>query len=387
MLSEAEASKGRPPLHPAPMSTAAPTSPVRLALVGLGGHGRTIQHAADAAPGVAVVGVYDPDEAEAALAAERFGVDAAVSYEALLATPGLDAVALTTPNALHRAQAEAAFARGLDVFVEKPIAHTLADGAAMIAAADAAGRVLFVGHNMRYGAPAAAARAALADGRIGTLVSFEVHFSSDTGTRLAPGSWRLRAADAPLLPVAQLGIHGLDLVHALLGPTASVGARARAVGLPAGAPGDVVDSVVALVALDGGVLGTLVSHYCTPVRFAWTITGTSGALDGTPHTLVVTSCDAAPETLVDVRGDGYESYVAEMAAFADAVRTRRTPESDGRSGLLALAVVDAMRTSVASGGMPVTVDVGRTTNDGRRTMGADAHDGAGARGGPTRGRV
>ncbi len=341
-------------MPPLPPSIAAP---VRVALVGLGGHGRTIQHAAEAVPGVEVVAVYDPDAAEASLAGERFGVAPSATYEALLATPGLEAVALTTPNALHRSGADAAFAHGLDVFVEKPIAHTLADGAAMVAAAEAARRVLFVGHNMRYGASAHAARTAIADGAIGKVVSFEVHFSSDTGTRLDAGSWRLRPGEAPLLPVAQLGIHGLDLVHALLGPTATVSARARAVAVPAGAHDGVVDSVVALVALSSGVLGTLVSHYCTPVRFAWTITGTHGTLDGTPHMLTLTQPGAAPVRLADVQDDPYESYVHEMAAFAAAVRTRETPESDGASGLFALAVVDAMRRSAATGGAPVAVDV------------------------------
>src|SRR5690606_22005509 len=98
-----------------------PSTSVRVGLVGLGGHGRTIQAAAEAAPGLTVAAVFDPDEGEAALAAERFGCAAAPSYEGLIARGDLDAVALVTPNAAHRPQAEAAFRAGLDVFVEKPI--------------------------------------------------------------------------------------------------------------------------------------------------------------------------------------------------------------------------------------------------------------------------
>ena len=337
-----------------PLATHHP--PVRVALVGLGGHGRTIQHAAEAVEGVKVVGVFDVDPAEGARGAGRFGCPAAPTYEAVLATPGLDAVALVTPNRLHRAQAEAAFAAGLDVLVEKPIAHTVADGAAIVAAAEAAGRVLMVGHNMRYAASALEAARRLAAGDVGAVVAVEVHFSSDNGRRLPAGSWRLRPEEAPLLPVAQLGIHALDLVHALVGPVEAVSAFARTVSTPPG----VVDSVVATLrlgagALGGGVLGTLQSHYCTPVRFAWTITGTDGALVGTPHTLVLERTGAAPEPLVDVREDGFESYVRQIEVFAEAVRTRVAPSSDGRSGLRALAVVEALAASAAAGGAPVRV--------------------------------
>ena len=151
-----------------------------------------------------------------------------------IATPGLDAVALVTPNKLHRAQAEAAFAAGLHVFVEKPIAHTLDDGRAMIAAAERAGRVLMVGHNMRYALSAKRARTMLTAGGLGDPVGVELHFSSDNGRRLEPGSWRLRPDEAPLLPVTQLGIHALDLVHALLGPIGTVSAFARTVTTPPG---------------------------------------------------------------------------------------------------------------------------------------------------------
>lgn len=341
--------------------------PVRVALVGLGGHGRTIQHAFEAA-GFAVVGVFDVNADEAALAAARFGCPAFSSYEALLATPGLEAVALVTPNRLHRAQAEAAFAAGLHVLVEKPIAHTTADGAAIVAAGEAAGRVLVVGHNMRYGAPARHAGALLASGALGEIVSVEVHFASDTGRHLAAGSWRLRPDEAPLLPVTQLGIHGIDLVHALAGPIETVSAFARTVAAPAG----VVDAVVASFGIGApsgplganrpgadrrgaGPLGTLVSHYCTPVRFAWTITGTEGHLFGTPHTLDHAHAGSAAETVVDVRADGYESYVALAAAFAHAVRTGEPPESGGAEGVLALAVVEAMQASAAAGGAAVDV--------------------------------
>ena len=325
----------------APEATAAP---VRIALVGLGNHGRTIQAAADAAPGLEVVAVYDPDDAEAQRSAEHFGCDTSPSYETVLETPRVDAVVLVTPNVVHRAQVEAAFAAGLDVFVEKPIANTVADGLAMVEAAEAADRILMVGHNMRYGEAIRWGKRLIDEGRLGEIVSVEVHFSSDTGMHLPEGSWRLRPDLCPLLPMMQLGIHGVDLVHQLVGPIERVFAQARGVTTPEG----VVDNVVASLELAGGALGTLVSNYCTPVQFTLRIAGTEGLLEGSPLIQTFTPRAGGEEPEVcDTSFDGFASYTAQMQAFAKAVQTHRQPETHGWASTQALAVVEAMTDSIA----------------------------------------
>ena len=328
------------------------TASVRLALVGLGGHGRTIQRAVAAVPALSVVAVYDPDEAEARAAAGWSGAAVAPSFEALLARDDLDAVALVTPNALHRRQAEAAFAAGLDVFVEKPIANTVADGLAMVRAAEAAGRVLMVGHNMRRSRAARRARTLIAAGRVGVVVSAELHFASEQALHLPASSWRLQPEACPLLPMMQLGIHGVDLLHYLLGRVETVQARALSVITPP----PVVDHVAALMGLSGAVSATLVSNYCTPVRFAWHVAGTGGTLAGTPHTFTVTDLAGAVVETLDDGDDPYASFVGQMGAFARAVRTRQRPETDGPGGVQALAVVEAMQQSLDRG-TPVDVPV------------------------------
>jgi len=332
-----------------------PSTSVRVGLVGLGGHGRTIQAAAEAAPGLTVAAVFDPDEGEAALAAERFGCAAAPSYEGLIARGDLDAVALVTPNAAHRPQAEAAFRAGLDVFVEKPIANTVADGRAMVEAAEAAGRVLMVGHNMRFGRAARAARQLLENGGIGEVVSAEIHFSADNVQKGTHKGWRFEPGGSPLLPMMQLGIHAVDLVHYLLGPIARVSAHARTVLAPPG----IVDTVTGLFATEDGLHGTVVSSYCTPDLFQVRLAGTAGllVLDWIPHRLTVLSRGSrteAPEIRDYSTHDG-EDLVLEMRAFAAAVHRRMPPETDGRVGLRALAVVEAMATSAHEGGNGVVV--------------------------------
>jgi len=337
--------------------------PVRTALVGLGGHGRTLQDACASAANLAVVAVYDVVDEELRAAAERFGCDASTSYDAVLDRGDVEAVVLVTPNHLHREQAEAAFAAGLDVFVEKPIANTCTDGLAIIDAARRSERLLMVGHNMRFSRATQKAREVLLDGRLGTVVNVEIHFSADNTRRLPADAWRLRPDQCPLLPVMQLGIHGIDLVHYLLGPIRNVHAVARSVTTSP----DVIDSVTAVFELDGGSAGTLVSNYCTQVLFEYRINGTEGTLRCTPH-----SCWFRSAEDTDGRGDGpaefydytehdRESYLLQMEAFGRAVRLGERPEIDGWDGLQALAVVEALQRSAAEG-MPKNVatwDVGR----------------------------
>ncbi len=322
-----------------------------MGLVGLGGHGRTIQTACAAAGNLAVASVFDVAADEARAAAVRFGCAAAPSYEALLARGDLDAVVLVTPNPVHRVQAEAALSTGLHVFVEKPLANTVADGQAMVEAAQAAGRILAVGHNLRFSRSAQWAAGVLAEGRLGRLVSVEIHFSADGTRRVAARSWRLRPDTCPLLPVMQLGIHALDLVHTLVGPIEEVSAFARSVTTPPGVP----DSVAATFRVAGGPMGTMVSNYCTQVAFEYRLAGTEATLRCTPHRAWFRT---AADT--DGHGDGPaeehdwtayegESYVRQMHAFGEAVRRGTPLQTDGLAGLHALAVVEALHRSSESG--------------------------------------
>ncbi len=333
-----------------------PIEPLNLALVGLGGHGHTIQRAADAAEHVNVVAVCDPAEPEVRTARERFGCEAPPSYEALLAHDDIEAVVLVTPNHLHRPQAEAALAAGLDVLVEKPIANTITDSLAIIEAAEAAGRTLMVGHNMRYGRATRRAQQALAAGRLGELVTFEIHFSADNTKRMPPDAWRLRPDQCPLMPVMQLGIHGIDLIHYLIGDIDEVYALARSVTTASG----VIDSVCATLRLGAGPTGTLVSNYCSQVTFEYRITGTEGTLRCTPHTYqfqatVDTDKDGfGPAETGDYTAYDLERWVLQMNAFATSVRQGTPPDIDGWAGLQALAVVEALQQSAAQG-RPVQV--------------------------------
>jgi predicted dehydrogenase len=96
-----------------------------------------------------VVGVYDPSPKVRFFVADEFGVAAFDTLDSLLALP-LDAVVIASPDALHKEHILAAFARGLNVFCEKPLCYGVADIDDVIAARDRAGKVLQVGYMKRF---------------------------------------------------------------------------------------------------------------------------------------------------------------------------------------------------------------------------------------------
>ncbi|TSE01329.1 Gfo/Idh/MocA family oxidoreductase, partial [Mesorhizobium intechi] len=96
-----------------------------------------------------ILGVYDPSRKVRAFVAEEFGLETFSDLDTLLAMP-LDAVVIASPDALHREQSLAAFARGLHVFCEKPLCYGAQDIDELIAARDRAGKVLQVGYMKRF---------------------------------------------------------------------------------------------------------------------------------------------------------------------------------------------------------------------------------------------
>ncbi len=93
--------------------------------------------------------VVDADPAAAKREADKYGA-AALSLEAALADPQIAGIAVAAPAELHADIALKAFAAGKHVFVEKPIALSIADAEKMKAAAEKAGRSLMVGHLLQY---------------------------------------------------------------------------------------------------------------------------------------------------------------------------------------------------------------------------------------------
>jgi len=132
-----------------------PDDRIGIGIIGLGAQGNAHLRALLACPEAEVMALCDPD-AEALRLAElsaRQGwaqPQLLSDYRELLDHAGVQAVIIAVPDDLHREVAVAAFQAGKDVLLEKPIAHTIEDADAILAAAEASGCLLQLGLVYRY---------------------------------------------------------------------------------------------------------------------------------------------------------------------------------------------------------------------------------------------
>jgi predicted dehydrogenase len=145
---------------------------LRVGLAGLGRFGKLHAAVLGSMAGVTLAAVCDPwpDEV-AAVTARHHGAAGYGDFDRMIDEVALDAVFIVTPEPLHAAQTMAAIARGIPVFVEKPLAMTAAEGARVAEAAAVAGVPLQVGFVLRFDTQHAMLKAEIASGRLGRLVS------------------------------------------------------------------------------------------------------------------------------------------------------------------------------------------------------------------------
>jgi predicted dehydrogenase len=235
-----------------------PSESIGVAVVGAGMAGRA--HAAgyrsattlyDAGlPEVRLVAIADVNAAFAADTARRFGYRRAEpGWEAVAAAPDVDVVSVVVANPLHRQIVEGLLAAGKHVLCEKPMAPSVEDATAMVAAAKAAGRQAAVGFTFRRSPAIAAIRDQLRGGAIGRPLHFNGHYWCDYGCDpRAPMSWRYKGGPGSGA-LSDIGSHLLDLAEFLCGPIRSV-------------RGAVLSTVVAERPLP---LGTAVGHAAVEV--------------------------------------------------------------------------------------------------------------------------
>lgn len=108
--------------------------------------------------------------------AEQPGIVVFDSPEALVASAAVDVVLIASTNDTHASHARLALAAGKHVIVEKPFALGLAEARELVAAAEAAGRLITVFQNRRWDSDFLSVKAAIKDGSLGRVVQFESHF-------------------------------------------------------------------------------------------------------------------------------------------------------------------------------------------------------------------
>jgi predicted dehydrogenase len=194
-------------------------TPIRTAIIGYGYVGRTF-HApiirATLGLALTVIGSSRP-----ATEVQETAREARVVSDPLAAAtdPDVDLVVIASPNDSHASLAEAALAAGKHVVVDKPFTVTLAEARQVAASAERAGRLLSVFQNRRWDSDFLTVQAALADGRLGTLVQYDSRI--ERYRPVVQDRWRERPAPGGGLWF-DLGSHLVDQTLALFGLPQSV---------------------------------------------------------------------------------------------------------------------------------------------------------------------
>lgn len=320
---------------------------VRLALFGPGGFGQERARALCANPLIEFAACYSPVEAERLACQREFGARAVETEAAIWDDPAIDGVILSTPNHVHLEHTRRAAAAGKHVFVEKPIAPTIAEARQMVDLCQQANVTLMVGHNDRRRERTRIMKRYLDDGRLGRPLAAEANNSHAGGLDIPPGDWRGSRESCPGGPLIQLGIHKSDTLQYLLGPVMQVMAWQRRLAVQAA----IDDITVALLEFENGALGYLGAHYAVPhTRFVH-ILGTQGNMRWDRAMGLVFETDEGRTHIPVGENDTLQEEIDE---FAQCILTGASPEVGGQEALRALAVVEAALES-SQRGQPVGI--------------------------------
>ncbi|MDA0999831.1 MAG: Gfo/Idh/MocA family oxidoreductase [bacterium] len=338
--------------------------PVGVGFVGLGRWAEVIAQGIEGAAGIETVAGYTRTPEKRVDFAKRYGCDAVDSYEALLAHPGVEAIAILSSTQVHYEQALAAIKAGKHLFLEKPITVTPAEGVEVVRRCDAAGLTLQVGYETRCMAGVRHMKKLIDEGTLGTPVACEANWSHDIGLRLTPDDWHYYWENCPGGPVMQLGIHHANNAILLMGPVA----RVRAICTQQVTKTEVPDLTNAILEHESGALTYLGNYYHCPRRWHINLLCTGGTasldmkltqgdvpaymkqlLEADIHSTLLVQMKGAekPEPVALPAGDNI--IVAEMAEFARRVRGGGPSDADGPAGVETLSVILAAVESMKSG--------------------------------------
>lgn len=342
-------------------------SQIRIAVAGAGAIGHRHIALIRANPESELAAIVDPNPAAIDVARE-LGVPLFESLAALFGAEKPDGMILATPNHLHVEQALACLAAGVPALIEKPVAHTLAEGERLRRAARQSDIKLLVGHHRAHSPILVKAREVVRRGLIGDPVAVmgsALFYKPESYFDQA--LWRREPGGGPVLINL---IHEIGNLRSLFGEIAAVQAMASKAtrGFP------VEDSVAINLCFANGALGTFLlsdtaasarsweqtsgedesyAHY--PDEECYLLTGTLGSLS-VPTLRLKRYADEEKrswltpfeERTFDLRRD--DPLACQLAHFIEVICGRAEPLVDVHDGLQNLRVVEAVSQAAASGG-------------------------------------
>jgi predicted dehydrogenase len=322
--------------------------PLRVAVAGLGYWGPNIARNFAALADVRLAWCCDPSEASRTRVAPMFpGVPLTADLDEVLADDAVDAVALATPVPTHAQLATRVLEAGKHCFVEKPMAQSVADAEAVVAAAAAAGRTLMVGHLLEYHPGVMKLKELIDAGELGRVLYIY-------GNRVNLG--QLRADENALW---SLGAHDVSVLLRLAGEEPY---EAEARGESYMREG-VEDVVFCFLRFPSGLSAHLHLSWLDPHKERrFTVVGESRM--ATFDDMAFEGKIAVYDKGFDDKTDSYGEYITrsgdiwsprlsnveplrtECEHFVRSVREGTRPLSDGDSGLRVVRVLEALQRSL-----------------------------------------
>lgn len=310
-------------VEPASPAAADSDGTLRVGVIGAGvmgtNHGRVLA----GLPNVVLVGIVDPLDEHRKRADDLIGCPVFADLDSLLAA-GVDAVTIAAPTHLHHEISLACIARGVHVLVEKPIASTVEEGRAIVAAARRANVTLMVGHVERFNPAVAAIKRAI-DGE--DILSIAI-------TRVGPFPPRMSNVGV----VIDLAVHDIDLIRWFtesdivdVQPQLSSAVAERE------------DIALLQFRTASGVLAHINTNWLTPFKARnVTVATRHKYVQGDLLTRQVTECFGfQPDGSYSMRHlpVGHDEPLrAELISFVDAVRSGKAPAVSGEQGVASLEI-------------------------------------------------
>ena len=237
--------------------------PLRVAALGMGWWSDVLADAARRSGVIEIASCYSRSADKRRAFAAKYGGRAAESYEEILRDDAIEAIVNTTPNSAHLETTRMAAAAGKHVFLDKPIANSVAEGAEITRVCAQAGVVLALGYQRRRESQFRWIKAEIEAGRFGRLVQAEANISRDRLGKIDLSSWRYQAAGMPGGVMLQIGIHYVDVLEMLLGPVTRVNGMLAQLVLP----GDNPDVASLMLEHENGAISNLTASYASASEY------------------------------------------------------------------------------------------------------------------------
>ncbi len=293
---------------------------IRVGCLGMGWWSDVLADAMQRSGKLKIRACYTRSTDKRAAFAKKYDCHAAPSYEAMLADPTIDAIVNTTPNNVHLQTTLQAAAAGKHVFLDKPIANTLAQGRAITQACRDAGV-------------------------FGRIVNAEANISRDRLGKIDLNSWRYQASGMPGGVMLQIGVHYVDVLEYLIGPVRSVSAHLAQLVLP----GDNPDVASMILEHESGALSTVNASYASAAEhYVMNIYGKEASAFYDLHG-GLRFVRRGAEQAQNVPFTKNDTFVDELEEFAAAVRGMAVPETGGEYATRSLGVIRAGIVSAREG--------------------------------------